>query len=93
MLITKIVFKLLPYPKFDLLMLSPFLSSQDACKVVSEIFKAGVIPSGLEFMERDAINLVLNIDDEPKRNFSIKIYVVCYYLLSISNERISYVFD
>ncbi|MGE0562635.1 MAG: FAD-binding oxidoreductase [Flavobacteriales bacterium] len=55
--ITKAVFKLLPFPKFNLLMLVPFFYVEDACASVSEIFKAGVIPSGLEFMERDAILL------------------------------------
>lgn len=55
--ITKAVFKLLPYPKFNLLMLVPFFKVEEACASVSEIFKAGVIPSGMEFMERDAILL------------------------------------
>jgi glycolate oxidase len=54
-IITKVVFKLIPFPKYNLLMLVPFFNTEDACKVVSEIFKAGVIPSGMEFMERDAI--------------------------------------
>ncbi|OFY96468.1 MAG: dehydrogenase [Bacteroidetes bacterium RIFCSPLOWO2_12_FULL_31_6] len=56
-IITKAVFKLLPYPKHNLLMLVPFLNMEQACDAVSEIFKAGVIPSGMEFMERDAILL------------------------------------
>lgn len=56
-IITKAVFKLLPFPKFNLLMLVPFFKVEDACASVSEIFKAGVIPSGMEFMERDAILL------------------------------------
>jgi len=54
-IITKAVFKLLPYPQHDLLMLVPFYAAEEACKAVSEIFKAGVTPSGLEFMERDAL--------------------------------------
>ncbi|MCO6498859.1 MAG: FAD-binding protein [Vicingus serpentipes] len=54
-IITKAVFKLLPYPKYNLLMLVPFYAADEACAAVSEIFKAGVIPSGLEFMERDAL--------------------------------------
>lgn len=54
-IITKVVFKLIPFPRYNLLMLVPFFNTEDACKVVSEIFKAGVIPSGMEFMERDAI--------------------------------------
>jgi len=54
-IVTKAVFRLLPYPKNDLLMLVPFYSAEDACKAVAEIFKAGVIPSGMEFMEREAL--------------------------------------
>jgi glycolate oxidase len=54
-IITKAVFKLLPYPKYDLLMLVPFYSAEDACAAVSAIFRAGVVPSGMEFMERDAL--------------------------------------
>jgi len=54
-IITKVVFKLIPYPKYNLLLLVPFFNTEEACAVVSEIFKAGVIPSGMEFMERDAI--------------------------------------
>lgn len=54
-IITKVVFKLIPYPKFNLVMLVPFFDTNDACKAVSEIFKAGVVPSGMEFMERDAL--------------------------------------
>ena len=55
--ITKAVFRLLPHPKFNLLMLVPFFNVEEACESVAEIFKAGVIPSGMEFMERDAILL------------------------------------
>jgi len=54
-IITKAVFKLLPHPKNDLLLLVPFYSSEEACEAVSAIFRAGIIPSGMEFMERDAL--------------------------------------
>lgn len=53
--ITKIVLKLLPHPTHDLLLLAPFYSAEEACKAVAAIFKAGITPSGLEFMERDAL--------------------------------------
>jgi len=36
-------------------MLVPFFSAQDACTAVAAIFKAGITPSALEFMERDAL--------------------------------------
>ena len=54
-IITQIVFRLIPLPKEDLLMLIPFLSEESACNCVKDIFKAGITPSCMEFMERDAI--------------------------------------
>lgn len=53
--VTKIVLKLIPHPTHDLLMLVPFYSASEACEAVAAIFKNGLIPSGLEFMERDAL--------------------------------------
>lgn len=54
-LITKAVFKLLPLPKVDLLLLAPFRKAEEACEAVAAILNAGINPSGLEFMERDAL--------------------------------------
>lgn len=53
--ITKIVLRLIPHPTNDLLMLVPFYDAQKACEAVAAIFQAGITPSGLEFMERDAL--------------------------------------
>ena len=53
--ITKIVLRLVPAVKHDLLMLVPFRSAEQACEAVNAIFLRGVIPSAMEFMERDAI--------------------------------------
>lgn len=53
--ITKIVFKLLPFPEKNVVMLAPFYSAEKACQSVSAVFHAGVIPSAMEFMEQDAI--------------------------------------
>ena len=64
--ITKIVMRLIPHPTNDLLMLVPFSTATNACKAVSAIFKAGVVPSGMEFMERDAIQFTMDfIGEEP----------------------------
>src|SRR5881396_2938781 len=57
--ITKIVLKLIPYPPQTIVMLVPFADVTNACKSVAAIFKAGIIPSALEFMERDAIDWTL----------------------------------
>lgn len=62
-IVTKIVLKLLPHPKHDLLMLVPFTSAEDACAAVSAIFMAGYTPSALEFMERDALEWVMGFVD------------------------------
>jgi len=61
--ITKAVLKLLPLPTKDLLMLVPFNSAEKACEAVSAVFRAGVIPSALEFMERDAIEWTMRYVD------------------------------
>lgn len=57
-IVTKIIVRLLPLPKHDLLMLVPFRSLDQACEAVSAIFRAGFIPSALELMERDALEWV-----------------------------------
>jgi glycolate oxidase len=57
--ITKIVFRLIPYPRHNLVMLVPFFDAASACAAVSAVFRAGIVPSGLEFMERDAIDWVM----------------------------------
>lgn len=54
-IITKIVFRLIPFPTKNLLLRVPFYSAEEACAAVSQIFRIGVVPSGLEFMEREAI--------------------------------------
>jgi glycolate oxidase len=57
-IVTKIVLRLIPLPKHDLLMLVPFSSAENACAAVSAIFRAGYTPSAMEFMERDALEWV-----------------------------------
>ncbi len=62
-IITKIVFRLIPLPTEDLLMLVPFKDATRACEAVSAIFRAGLTPSALEFMERDCIEFVMKHAD------------------------------
>ncbi len=58
-IITRIVFRLIPFPAHNLLLLVPFNSAENACAAVSAVFRAGITPSAMEFMERDAIDYVL----------------------------------
>ncbi|GCC53438.1 FAD-binding protein [Chryseotalea sanaruensis] len=53
-IITKIVFKLRGFPQKSVLLLMPFITNEEACKAIAEIFRAGVSPSGMEFFEREA---------------------------------------
>ena len=57
-IVTKIVLKLIPYPKYDLLMLVPFNSLEKAGEAVSAIFRAGFTPSAMELVEIDALKIV-----------------------------------
>jgi glycolate oxidase len=57
-IVTKIVLRLIPAPKFDLLMLVPFRSVEQAGEAVSTIFKAGFLPSALELVEINALTIV-----------------------------------
>lgn len=57
-IVTKIVLKLIPLPKYDLLMLVPFQSLEKAGEAVSAIFRAGFVPSALELIEIDALRIV-----------------------------------
>jgi glycolate oxidase len=79
--ITKAVFRLIPLPKNDLLMLVPFYSAAAACKAVATLFHAGITPSGLEFMERDALlfgiayaeGIQLDIDERVQAHLLIEV--------------------
>lgn len=68
-IVTKIVLKLRTHPTHDMLMLVPFYEAKEACQAVSAIFRAGIVPSGLEFMERDALILA----QEFTEDYSIKV--------------------
>lgn len=81
-IVTEIVLRLLPKPTFDLLLLVPFRRSEDACAAVADIFRAGVIPSALEFMERSAVELaaaytgvtsILAFDDDTAAQLLIEV--------------------
>ncbi|MBP9478066.1 MAG: FAD-binding protein [Sebaldella sp.] len=54
-IITKATLKLLPEVKENILMLISFSTVEDAGKSVNTILKTGIIPSSLEFMERNAL--------------------------------------
>jgi len=54
-IITKIIFKLVPLPKFKKVMLVAYNNIEDCAKTVAKIFQNGITPSALEFMENSAM--------------------------------------
>lgn len=69
-IVTQATLKLLPLPKYNKLILVPFSSSIDACSAVASIFKSGVIPSALEFMDRRAVDFTIKYIDEAQLEMS-----------------------
>ena len=57
-IVTKIVLRLIPHPKYDLLMLVPFRNLEQAGEAVSAIFRAGFTPSAMELVEINALKIV-----------------------------------
>ena len=79
-IITKVVFRLLPYPQHNVLMLVPFRQEAQAAEAVSAVFRAGIIPSGMEFMERIAmewsaryLGIALTVPDDVRAHLLIEL--------------------
>ncbi|UUC47204.1 FAD-binding oxidoreductase [Flavobacterium cerinum] len=83
-IITKIVLKLLPKNNHNVLMLVPFYKSGEACEAVSAIFRAGIVPSALEFMERDAIDWTLRFIDGI--NVPVKESIQAHLLIEVDGN-------
>ena len=83
-IVTKIVLKLLPQNKHNVLLLVPFYKAEQACEAVSTIFRAGIVPSALEFMERDAIDWTLKFVDGL--NVEVKDNVQAHLLIEVDGN-------
>ena len=99
-IITKIIFRLIPLPTKDITMLVPFNSAEKACEAVSAVFRAGITPSALEFVERDAIDWTMkyadvsvNISEETKAHLLIEVDGNDMDILYSDCEKIASVMD
>lgn len=72
-IVTKVVLKLLPMVRHNVLLLVPFFKMEQAAAAVSTVFRAGIVPSALEFMERDAIEWTQKFTEVPDLNIKPKI--------------------
>ena len=83
-IITKIVTKLIPRPTQDALLLASFGTNESACGAVSAIFRAGVIPSALEFMERRGVEWVMEHD---RLSFDLKDDIGAFLLIEVDGNN------
>ncbi|MCB0481949.1 MAG: FAD-binding protein [Flavobacteriales bacterium] len=83
-IITKAVFRLIPYPKHILTMLVPFASPEKACEAVSEVFRAGLTPCAMEFMERDALDWT--IPYVPDFNLPVADHIGAHLLIEVDGN-------
>lgn len=87
--VTKIVTKLIPAVQQSVLMLGSFLENEQACAAVSAIFRAGIIPSALEFMERKGVEWVVKYDEIK---FEVKDGVNAYLLIEFDGDDLDAIF-
>jgi glycolate oxidase len=89
-IVTKAVVKLIPRPTHDVLLLVAFPSNEQACSAVSAIFRAGVVPSALEFMERRGVEWVIEYDHIP---FDLKDGAAAFLLIEVDGNNMDALFS
>ncbi|MGB1040547.1 MAG: FAD-binding oxidoreductase [Flavobacteriales bacterium] len=89
--ITKAVLKLIPFVPNNVCMLVPFNNPTKACEAVSAIFRAGITPSALEFMEKDALDWIMKFDDSI--NIKIEESTQAHLLIEIDGTNMDLIFE
>jgi glycolate oxidase len=84
--VTEIIIKLIPHPKHTLLLLAPFRKLTEAAEAVPAIMKTGITPSGLEFMERAAIEAASRVLSEEER-LAIDDDIEAHLLIELDGNR------
>ncbi|KQC01126.1 FAD-binding oxidoreductase [Pedobacter sp. Hv1] len=87
--VTKIVTKLIPAVSQSVLMLGSFTTNDVACAAVSAIFRAGITPSALEFMERKGVEWVIQFDDIK---FDLKADVNAFLMIEFDGDDLDAIF-
>jgi glycolate oxidase len=88
-IVTKIVTKLIPKPSQNLLMLASFNSNEEACAAVSAIFRSGITPSAVEFMERKGVEWVIENDHV---SFDLKEGIAAFLLIEVDGTDLDQLF-
>lgn len=89
-IVTEVVVKLIPKPAHTVLLLASFPSNEEACAAVSAIFRAGVMPSALEFMERKGVEWVMEKDGLA---FDLKDDVAALLLIELDGASLEALYE
>ena len=89
--VTKATLKLIPLPKYNKLILVPFKSAVDACAAVASVFKAGVVPSAMEFMDRKAVDFTIKYIEEA--NLEMSKDTNALLLIEVDGNNTEYLMD
>lgn len=87
--VTKIVTKLIPVSGHNVLMLASFAENEAACAAVSAIFRGGMTPSALEFMERKGVEWVIKYDNI---NFDLKDGINAFLMIEFDGDDMDTIF-
>lgn len=89
-IVTEIVVKLIPKPAKNVLLLASFTSNEQACEAVSAIFRAGIMPSAVEFMERKGVEWVIKNDGVA---FDLKDNVAALLLIELDGLSLEALYE
>ncbi len=74
--ITKIIVRLIPFPKLRKVMLVAFNSIEDSVSAVASIFQKGITPAAIEFMEKSAIKAAEKKNDKKFPNSNAEAHLL-----------------
>lgn len=76
--ITKVILRLLSAPREREVLFIPFPNLYDAIKAVPDILRQGILPTGIEFMEKEVIELTEEYTDTevPYHNYGASLLVI-----------------
>jgi glycolate oxidase len=90
-IVTKIIFKILSLPKYKKVLLAAFDSVENCITSVAEFYKAGLVPSALEFLTKEAVKAAEDHLGKPfpnsESNAQLLIELDCNYE-SVLNEEV-----
>lgn len=83
-IVTKAVVKLIPKPTRQVVLFASFPDNESACAAVSAVFRAGIVPSAMEFMERKGLEWVIAYE---RVDFTLNSAASAFLLIEVDGNR------